>query len=135
MTAHPGFGLFRKAHAEFFDALGPDGWRPVPGYSGVEEKVLSGQFDHQRRTGAVTRLSRWSAGAEVETPVAHEWCEEVYLISGALSIGAPGAEERLLPAGTYAVRPPGVEHGPFFSADGCLMIEFLYYPPPEPAGS
>lgn len=21
------------------------------------------------------------------------------------------------------------EHGPFFTRDGCLMIEFLYYPP------
>jgi len=27
------------------------------------------------------------------------------------------------------VRPAHVEHGPFFTRDGCLMIEFLYYPP------
>ena len=127
MTA--GFGQFAKTHREFFQALGDDGWREVPGYAGVSEKVLSGAFDHRARTGAVTRLSRWAAGAAVAEPVSHAWCEEVYLISGDLRIGTPGNEVEELCAGTYAVRPPGVPHGPFFSRGGCLMIEFLYYPP------
>ena len=130
MTApHPGFGAFAKTHREFFDALAPDGWTPVAGYQGVEEKILSGAFDHAKRTGAVTRLSRWAAGAAVAQPVSHDWCEEVYLISGSLVIGTPKQQQEVLPAGTYAVRPPHVPHGPFFSPDGCLMIEFLYYPP------
>lgn len=129
MAPNPAFGTFNKDHREFFDALSADGWQPVAGYCGVEEKILSGTFDHAARTGAVTRLSRWAPGAAVSEPVSHDWCEEVFLISGALSIGTPGSETETLPAGTYAVRPPGIAHGPFFSKEGCLMIEFLYYPP------
>ncbi len=129
MAGSQGFGAFAKEHREFFNALGPEGWQPVAGYAGVEEKILSGAFDHQEHRGAVTRLSRWAPGAAVAEPVSHEWCEEVYLISGSLVIGAPEREQEVLPAGTYAVRPPHVPHGPFFSTEGCLMIEFLYYPP------
>ena len=132
-AAHPGFGAFAKVHAEFFDALATEGWSAIPGYEGVEEKILSGRFDHAARSGAVTRLARWSAGASVGDVLCHDWCEEVYLISGSLSIGTPMAEVERLPPGTYAVRPPHAPHGPFFSADGCLLIEFLYYPPPAPA--
>lgn len=126
---HPGFGAFPKDHKEFFDALTEDGWQPVDGYQGVAQKHLSGAFDHAAKAGAVTRLSRWAPGAQVTNPVSHDWCEEVFLISGSLSIGTPNAPGDHLPAGTYAVRPPDVPHGPFFTRDGCLMIEFLYYPP------
>ena len=129
MAAHPGFGVFGKEHREFFDALDETGWTPVKRYTGVEQKVLSGSFNHDARTGAVTRLSRWAPGAAVSEAVSHDWCEEVFLISGSLSIGTPDNEERILPAGTYAVRPAHIPHGPFFSNEGCLMIEFLYYPP------
>ncbi|MDA7949452.1 MAG: cupin domain-containing protein, partial [Hyphomicrobiaceae bacterium] len=118
MVKHPGFGVFNKAHREFFNALDDHDWHALSGYSGVEEKVLSGTFDHDARTGSVTRLSRWSAGAAVPTPVKHDWCEEVFIVSGTMSIGTPEKEEELLPAGTYAVRPPGISHGPFFSRDG-----------------
>ena len=47
--SHPGFGAFAKSHAEFFDALASEGWKPVVGYQGVEEKILSGAFDHAKR--------------------------------------------------------------------------------------
>lgn len=126
---HPGFGTFPKDHREFFDATEESGWEPVEGYQGVEQKLLSGAFDHANQSGAVTRLSRWAPGAKVNEPVTHDWCEEVFLISGSMSIGKDGQEDQHLPKGTYAVRPPQVPHGPFFSNEGCLMIEFLYYPP------
>ncbi len=100
MSGAQGFGAFAKEHREFFDALGPQGWEAAAGYSGVEQKVLSGAFDHTAQKGAVTRLSRWAAGAAVGEPVSHEWCEEVYLISGSLIIGTPGQEQETLPAGT-----------------------------------
>ncbi len=129
MNVHPGFGDFNKAHHEFFASLDEAGWQAVPGYDGVEQKHLSGVFDHGGRSGAVTRLSRWRAGACVATPLTHEFCEEVFLVSGSLSIGTPENEERKLPVGSYAVRPAGVAHGPFFSKDGCLLIELLYYAP------
>lgn len=133
MAQHPGFGEFDKEHREFFNALEPDGWQPVEGYSGVEQKILSGKFDHDAGSGAVTRLSRWAAGAAVGEAVTHDWCEEVFFISGSLSIGTPDNHTETLPAGTYAVRPAHIPHGPFFTEDGCLMIEFLYYPPALPA--
>jgi hypothetical protein len=133
---HPGFGAFAKVHREFHDVLGDTGWTPVAGYGGVSEKVLSGALDQQRRTGLLTRLSRWQPGAAVDRPVSHAWCEEVFIIDGALMIGTPSreGEARRLPVGTYACRPPGIEHGPFFSVDGCTMIELMYYPPPPASG-
>lgn len=129
MTVDPRFGSFLKNHREFFNALDNTGWEPVPGYAGIETKVLSGEFNHDARTGSVTKLSRWAAGTVVSEPQVHDWCEEVFFLSGSLSIGMPENEEQVLPAGTYAVRPPNVPHGPFFSRDGCVMLEFLYYPP------
>ena len=129
MPPHPGFGAFAKDHREFFDALTDDGWQPVPGYAGVQAKVLSGGLNPDARSGAMTRLSRWAPGAAAPQIVTHDWCEEVFFISGTLWIGTPDQPERLLPTGTYAVRPPHVPHGPFFTKDGCLMIEFHYYPP------
>lgn len=129
MDTDPRFGPFAKVHREFFDALDADGWQELVGYTGVEEKILSGAFDHENQSGAVTRLARWAAGAAVSQTITHAWCEEVFLISGSLSIGTPGGEHTTLSAGSYAVRPAGIPHGPFFSRDGCLMIEFSYYPP------
>ncbi|MEM8976854.1 MAG: cupin [Pseudomonadota bacterium] len=129
MRDHPGFGVFAKTHREFFDSLGPVGWQDIVGYYGVTEKILSGSFNHDARTGAVTRLSRWEAGAAVDRTLSHAWCEEVYLISGTLSVGTPDNEIEVLTEGSYAVRPAEVPHGPFFSKEGCLMIEFSYYPP------
>ncbi|MEL7470820.1 MAG: cupin domain-containing protein [Pseudomonadota bacterium] len=128
MSDDPGFGMFLKEHREFFDALTDEGWEDVPGYAGVTSKVLSGRMDHAGRQGAVTRISRWAPGAAVSDVVTHDWCEEVFLISGAMSIGTPEQEQQALPVGTYAVRPPGIPHGPFFSRNGCLLIEFNYYP-------
>ncbi|QCK85440.1 cupin [Phreatobacter aquaticus] len=136
---HPSFGAFGKHHQEFFQAMTAEGWQPVPGYVGVEEKILSGALDPVTRTGALTRLSRWAPGAAVTHPVSHSWCEEVFIISGTLTIGTTDASANGagsdLAAGTYAVRPDGIAHGPFFSRDGCLMIEFSYFPPSLPAAT
>lgn len=129
MTDASGFGAFPKEHREFLDALAEDGWEPVDGFDGIETKVLSGRFDHAAAAGAVTRMSRWAPGTVSPEPSVHDWCEEVFIVSGTLTIGTPGDEEKTLAAGTYAVRPPHVPHGPFFTQDGCVMLEFLYYPP------
>jgi len=128
---HPGFGAFGKRHREFFDALSAEGWRPVAGYSGVEEKVLSGAIDAAARQGSTTRLARWRAGASVPHPVEHDWCEEVFVVSGSLMIGTPAnsAGATRLSAGTYACRPAHVPHGPFFADEDCLLFEVVYFPP------
>ncbi len=129
MTDASGFGAFPKEHREFLDALAEDGWEPVDGFDGIETKVLSGRFDHAAAAGAVTRMSRWAPGTVSPEPSVHDWCEEVFIVSGTLTIGTLENEEKVLTPGTYAVRPPHVPHGPFFTRDGCTMIEFLYYPP------
>lgn len=133
---HPGFGLFAKVHREFFDALAADGWRDIAGYQGVSEKILSGHLDHTARIGAATRLARWQPGAAVAHTVVHEWCEEVFVVEGTLSIGRRGETvEAVLPKGSYACRPPHIVHGPFFSDDGCLLLEVMYYPVADRDGS
>lgn len=127
---HPGFGLFAKAHDEFFQANTAEGWTALPGYSGVFEKVLSGRLEPEAKRGCMTRLARWEPGASVPHALSHDWCEEVFLVEGDLCIGLPGESdvERLLP-GTYACRPAHVLHGPFFTEGGCLLFEISYYPP------
>ncbi len=131
MTPHPGFGAFAKSHREFFDALGEGSWETVAGYSGVEQKILAGALDPANRSGSITRLVQWQPGAHVGQILSHEWCEEVYVVSGTLAVGVPDRpdEARILIAGTFACRPPNILHGPFFSPGGCLLLEFLYFPP------
>jgi hypothetical protein len=46
---------------------------------------------------------------------------DIYIISGTLECGG-----RSYPAGSVAVRPPGMPHGPFHSATGCLSFEVRY---------
>ena len=111
MTGESGFGSFPKQHREFFDAMAEDGWRDVDGFSGISTKILSGQFDHTAKSGAETRITRWAAGTISGSLSVHDWCEEVFIVSGTLSIGTPEDEEKTLEAGTYAVRPPHVPHG------------------------
>ncbi|MBO6520665.1 MAG: cupin domain-containing protein [Rhodospirillales bacterium] len=127
MTNTGDFGSFPKQHREFFNALEEDGWEAVEGFEGIETKVLSGRFENA--SGAVTRITRWAEGTVSPGLSVHDWCEEVFIFSGTLSIGTPGNETQTLQPGTYAVRPPHVSHGPFFTTDGCVMLEFLYYPP------
>ena len=95
----------------------------------LDERKNERRAGHAAAAGAVTRMSRWAPGTVSPEPSVHDWCEEVFIVSGTLTIGTPENEEKVLTPGTYAVRPPHVPHGPFFTRDGCTMIEFLYYPP------
>ena len=59
----------------------------------------------------------------------HDHWEEVFLFEGDLIVGndehGNGGEKFVAP--TYAVRPPGVYHGPFKSDGGCVLFEMHYY--------
>jgi hypothetical protein len=62
----------------------------------------------------------------------HDYWEEVYLMSGDLTVGDAkddGRAQSFLP-NTYACRPPGILHGPFRSETGCVLLEFHYYEEP-----
>lgn len=112
----------------------PEGWRLPDGYPPdalAAEKVLSGSLDEKNKRGSRTRLLRMEPGFMTTQPFVHEYWEEVYLLSGDLTVGndknGNGGENFKGP--TYAVRPPGAYHGPFKTEGGALLLEIHYYDP------
>ncbi|MHB8692536.1 MAG: cupin domain-containing protein [Solirubrobacteraceae bacterium] len=77
-------------------------------------------------TGAFTRLSRLEPHTDTTSQgmQVHACWEEVYIVRGSI------LDLRLnqwFTAGMYAVRPPGMEHGPWRAGeDGALMFEIRY---------
>lgn len=113
-----------KEHLEFFPIDLTTGWETPPGYPpGIQEKILSGRLDTEQRRGSRTRLLRFAPGAFTTEPFVHEYWEEVFQLSGTLTVGG-----QTFGPMTYACRPPRVYHGPFRSREGCLLLEFHYYP-------
>jgi hypothetical protein len=109
-----------KPEFEFFDTETVE-WCAVRGEPGVSQRVLA----EDSATGLLTRLVRWDPGVNTSAagPVAHEYFEEVLLLSGSLH------DLRLnqtFGMGYYACRPPGMIHGPWESAEGCIMLETRY---------
>lgn len=124
-----------KKHEEFWSIdLGSEGWQLPEGYpegSLAEEKILSGSLDYANRRGSRTRLLRFHPGFITSEPFSHEYWEEVFMIEGDMTVGHDGngkGGERF-EGKTYAVRPPGVAHGPFMSEGGALLLEIHYYDP------
>jgi hypothetical protein len=76
-------------------------------------------------TGLLTRLVRWDPGLSTAAagPVAHDYFEEVLVLSGSLHDLRLG---QTFGTGYYACRPPGMRHGPWESVDGCIMFETRY---------
>ena len=106
-----------KESHEFFDPTDLPR-HPAPGFaSGVWEQIVSGGRDE----GIATRFIRFDPGSGKDAVVTHDFWEEVYVVSGTFECGG-----RAYPAGCVAVRPPGMPHGPFHSATGCLLFEVRY---------
>jgi hypothetical protein len=121
-----------KQHDEFYAVDLDSGWKTLPGYpDGIEQKILSGELDEVTGRGTRTRLLRFAPGVFTTAPFVHEYWEEVYLVSGDLTVGndADGNGGESFSAHTYACRPPGVPHGPFKSENGCLLLEIHYFDP------
>ena len=70
-------------------------------------------------------------GIYTTKPFVHEYWEEVYLVSGDLTVGNDerGEGGTSFSPNTYASRPPGAYHGPFKSRNGCLLFEIHYFDP------
>ena len=121
-----------KAHDEFHTLDLDKGWEVPAGYpSRIKQKILSGALDEQNNRGSRTRLLRFDAGTYTTTPFVHVYWEEVFLVSGDLTVGndeAGNGGESFAPF-TYACRPPGAVHGPFKSEKGCLLLEIHYFDP------
>jgi hypothetical protein len=119
-----------KPHLEFHTLDLSQGWETPSGYpSGIQQKVLASDLDEIRKMGSRTRLLRFEPGVFTTKPFVHDHWEEVYLISGDLTVGNDErgeGGEKFLPD-TYACRPPGAPHGPFRSDAGCMLFEIHYY--------
>jgi len=95
------------------------------------EWILSGSLDHQAKSGSRTRLLRFLPGFKTDKPFTHDYWEEVFLLQGDMTVGADqgGETGQRFEGYTYAVRPPGVPHGPFASDQGALLLEIHYFDP------
>ncbi|MEU7766706.1 cupin domain-containing protein [Nocardia sp. NPDC049190] len=88
---------------------------------GLTERILAADGD----TGVATRILHFDPGTDT-TPngvQVHDFWEEVYILEGSFTDTRLG---RTFTAGDYACRPPGMEHGPWTSAEGCTTFEVRY---------
>lgn len=121
-----------KEHKEFHALDMGEGWHVPAGYpAGIEQKILSGALDEEGKHGSRTRLLRFQPGEFTTAPFVHDYWEEVYLVSGDLTVGNDenGNGGEAFAPNTYACRPPGAYHGPFKSEGGCVLLEIHYYDP------
>ena len=119
-----------KPHLEFHPLDLNSGWETPAGYpEGIAQKILAGELDEVAKRGNRTRLLRFLPGVYTTEPFRHDYWEEVYLLSGDLIVGSDESGEggESFAPHTYACRPPGVDHGPFKSREGCLLLEVHYY--------
>src|SRR5690349_24917048 len=119
-----------KEHKQFHQVDMGSGWETPAGYPrGIEQKILAGALDEPNKRGTRSRLLRFAPGVYTTAPFVHDYWEEVYLVSGDLTVGndAQGQGGEPFAPGTYACRPPGAVHGPFKSDAGCLLLEIHYY--------
>jgi hypothetical protein len=119
-----------KPHIEFTPVDMKQGWHTPPGYpAGIKQKILASDLDEVKKMGGRTRLLSFEPGVYTTAPFVHDHWEEVYLVSGDLTVGndAQGKGGESFAAPTYACRPPGVYHGPFKSEKGCMLYEIHYY--------
>lgn len=75
--------------------------------------------------GVATRMLRFEPGTDTtqDGVQRHDFWEEVYIVSGSITDLQLG---ETFTAGMYASRPPGMEHGPWRSDEGCLTFEVRY---------
>jgi len=122
--------MTEKLHEEFYKIDMDAGWHTPAGYpAGIKQKILSGGLDEVQLKGNRTRLLRFDPGVHTTKPFVHTYWEEVFLLSGDLTVGNDENGQGGTPftGYTYAVRPPGVFHGPFKSETGCLLLETHWF--------
>lgn len=109
----------------FVDPLTEDSpfeWEPVEeaGYGGgIHEMVFYMDDD-----GSHSRLVRLEPGTEVNKTLVHDFYEEIWIIDGGL---IDTGHDKVIQAGEYCCRTPGMEHGPYEIPTGCLSFEHRYY--------
>lgn len=107
-----------KEELEFHDVSGVP-WEEIEGSPGLAEKILAGR----KGTADHSRLLRFEPGTVTRHTLTHDYWEEVWILEGAMTDLRLG---QTFTAGMYACRPPGMEHGPWETPDGCLTFEVRY---------
>ena len=121
---------YHKGHKEFHRVDSKEGWHTPAGYpAGIRQKIIAGELDEKNKRGNRTRLLSFEPGIYTTKPFVHDYWEEVFLASGDLIVGNDdqGRGGDKFQGHTYAVRPPGIYHGPFKSEGGCVLLETHYY--------
>ena len=99
--------------------LNSDKWEDIEGSEGnLSQLTIAEDSD----TGDYTRLTKFKAGynSKIFGAKEHEYPEEIFIVYGRLFDEAVGV---WLEQGTYASRPPGELHGPFFAESDVLVLE------------
>jgi mannose-6-phosphate isomerase-like protein (cupin superfamily) len=91
------------------------------------EKLLSSDIDEAARSGSRTRLLRLDPGYRSSAAHAHDYWEELYLLEGEMTIEDGEDGQKRIKAPAYALRRPGVMHGPVVTATGCLLLDVNWY--------
>ncbi len=55
--------------------------------AGIQQKILASDLDEKRKMSSRTRLLRFEPGVYTTAPFLHDHWEEVYLLSGDLTVG------------------------------------------------
>ena len=77
-----------KAHDEFYTIDLETGWETPPGYpAGIQQKILAGGLNETSQRGTRTRLLRFAPGVYTTEPFVHDYWEEVFLVTGDLTVG------------------------------------------------
>ncbi|MCK2035724.1 cupin [Microbacterium sp. SSW1-49] len=87
----------------------------------LTERILAADPD----SGTATRILYFAPGCDT-TPNGvqiHDFWEEVYILNGSITDTRLG---QTFTAGMYAVRPPGMPHGPWTSTEGAQTYEVRY---------
>jgi hypothetical protein len=93
----------------------------------LTERVIA----RDQHGGVASRILRFEPGTDTSPNgvQVHDFWEEVYILEGSFTDLRLG---ETFTAGMYACRPPGMEHGPWTSADGCLTFEVRYRSATDP---
>ena len=97
--------------------LAPERGGPL---KGLREKLLSLDPD----TGAYTRIVVFEPGFRFVEVRNHPFWEELFVLDGHM---IDYATNIVYPKGSYGLREPGIDHGPFGTDLGCTLLETIWY--------
>ncbi len=114
-----------KSTVTYWNVFGAEGrqqWQKIVGMEDMAEELT---LSIDPESGEYTRLTRFFPGADTTKfgGKSHPYPEEIFIVSGRLY---DQAFDLWLEAGHYASRPPGEVHGPFKTAEGCVVLEVSF---------